>query len=308
SSECTPSGRDKIKRKYQTLCDDILVFVSSIIILLSLFAFYGDFYCFSSAVFSFFVLNIFFTIVYHGWYRHQALWLVFMLALLWISKKENFTFSEKIEKIRLWGRRSFACLIFLQMGPSVINIYNELYSTPSSNSKRFSYFLNNNQQLKNSAVISTNDLLLEGLHYYSAAPTFIMSQRKFGIVFPFAKSEKSNYSMDNVLREANLISVCNQVPVLIMVSDTFYNEHRIAPDKINYPALYHYAYLNFYIDPQQLARLQNQTHKIARFEHAANDEGFSVYQLLPKDAHSEESCSPQYIFNRKAFDLENLNK
>lgn len=281
--------------------------LSFILIALSFLALYGDLDLFASAVFGFFCLDFFFSFIYWGAYRHQALWLVFMVSLLWVSRNNNKAFSVNITKIRRLGYNAFTVIIALQIWPAASHAYNELFATPNSNAKLFSKLLKGDDDLKNSAIISTNDFLIEALHYYVVNPTFIMSQKQFGIVFPFAISDASTYNFDNVLDSANYIAFCNHVPVLILLSDARDTEHRIAPDKITEETLYRYEYLNFYINTQQVDRLRSQAHKIATFAPSVNEFGFSVYKLSPQDAQPQTSCPSQYIFDRTKFDLEHIH-
>lgn len=278
--------------------------VCSILLVLSLFSLYGEFPLFVAATASLFGLAAFFSFIYWGAYRHQALWWVFMITLLWISKTQVHIFSPRIMKLRSIGYKSFICLMFLQIWPAFYNAYNELFGTPSSNSKRLAELIKSDDSIKDSAIISSSDFLLEALHYYNSNATFVMSERRFTLVFPFAVTDKTTCSLDDMLDSANYVSFCNHVPVLILLDKPNTADNRIDVEEIQKPTLYRNVYLKFYIDPKQLARLRAQTHKIASFGQSSNDNGFSVYKLSYKDAHIDGSCAPNYIFDRKMFDLE----
>lgn len=228
-----------------------------------------------------------------------------MITLLWISKTKDHTFSSRVIKLRSIGYKSFIFLMFLQVWPALDNAYNEVFSMPSSNSKNLSQLIKSHDSIKNSAIISSSDLLLEAIHYYNNNPTFVMSERKFALVFPFGVNDKTNYNLDDILDSANYVSFCNHVPVIILLAKPDIYDNRVDVEEIKKPTLYRYMYLNFYIDPKQLARLQKQAHKIASFDQSLNENGFSVYELSYKDAHIDGRCTPNYIFDRKMFDLEN---
>lgn len=305
TNECIFHGKEKIKIKIVSIFMKFSIIIFSFLIYASVFSLYGESDLFLSSVISLFLLDTFFCFIYNGGYRHQALWLTFMIALLWVSKKNNLVFDDRTQKIRSFGYKAFISLMLLQIWPSLNNAYNEIFSKPSSNSKNLSQFIENNNYIKNSVIISNNDLLLEAIHYYSDTPSFIMSERKFTLTFPFAKSNYSNYSLDDILNAANIIAFCNHSSVLIILANDFAHNQRVMPEKITHPTLYRYDYLNFYIDPPQLSRLQKQARKIAIFEEALLEPGFSVYELSPQDAQHQDSCPTQYIINRKVFDLEN---
>lgn len=287
--------------------NNFIIAISFILIILSFMSLYGDWDLFVSALVGFFCLDFFFSFIYWGGYRHQALWLVFMTSLIWVSRKENMLFAPKIIKIRRVGYNAFTVLIALQVWPATDHAYNEFFAKPSSNAKIFSKMINGNDELKNSAIISTNDFLIEALHYYVKNPTFLMSQRKFGIVFPFRKDENTEYNLGNVLDLANSIAFCNHVDVLILLSDARDTEHRLSPDQITQSALYRYEYMSFYISPEQLERLRSQAHKIATFGPSMNEFGFSVYKLAVTDAQPQTSCPSASIFDRTKFDLAHIH-
>lgn len=307
TNNCVFHGASKIKSTIFSVSRFVFIVFCSFLIYASLFSLYGELSLFCAAIVSLFSIDLFFSFIYSGGYRHQALWLSFMIALLWISKRNNRSFDGKIQRVRSFGYNAFVVLMVLQIWPAVSNAYNGMFATPSSNSRQFSQFMKSDDHIKNGVVMSSNDLLLEAIHYYTAAPAFIISERKFALTFPFAKSENSHYTLDDILNSANAVAFCNRVPVLILLVSNFAREQRIAPEKITHPTLYRYEYLNFYIDPDQLARLQAQTRKIATFREALLEPGYSVYELSPQDAHAQDSCPSQYIFDRKMFDLEHIH-
>lgn len=289
----------------------VFSYFCSILLILSLFSFYGEFSLFIAASTSLLGLAVFFSFIYWGNYRHQALWLVFMITLLWISKTQKTQlriFSSRVMKLRSIGYKSFIFLMFLQIWPALDNAYNEIFGTPSSNSKKLADLIKNDNSIKYSAIMASSDLLLEAIHYYNSNPTFVISEKKFALVFPFGANDNTNYSLDDILNSANYISFCNHVPVLILLAEPNSYDNRVNVDGIKKPTLYRYMYLNFYIDPKQLARLQYQTHKIASFDQSLNENGFSVYKLSYKDAHIEGNCTANYIFDRNMFDLEGSKK
>lgn len=307
TERCLFSGGNKIKIFFSKVFRFLFIVFSSALIYVSVFSFWGEVDLFSSAIFGLLFMDLFSSFVYKGGYRHQALWLVFMVMLLWISKNENLSFDNKSQIIRKFGKNSFVMLMILQVWPSISNIYNETFAKPNSNSRLFSQFINKNIKIKNSAIISNDDLILEGMHYYIDNPTFIMSERKFNLIFPFSESEYSSYSLDDVLDSANIIAFCNNVPVLILLASEFNYQQRVSPESITHPTLYRYDYLNFYIDNKQLARLQAETQKIATFKEALLEPEFSVYKLSPRNAQVQSSCPSQYIFDRKIFHLDGRN-
>ncbi|MFT8418374.1 MAG: hypothetical protein ABF636_06025 [Acetobacter sp.] len=305
TTKCVFDRAHKIKTKVLSVSKFIFTVFCSILMYVSVFSFYGELSLFSSAVLSLFSLSFFFSFFYAGGYRHQAIWLAFMIALLWISKRNNYSFGRSIQRIRSFGYSAFIVLLVLQIWPAIYNAYNGLFGTPSSNSKQFAQFMENNNSIKNSVIISSNDFyIVEAIHYYNNAPTFIISENKFAFTIPVSIKDNSSYSLDDILKSANAVAFCNHVPVLILLMNAFSAEQRVLPEKITHPTLYQFAGLiNFYINPEQLARLQAQTRKIATFKETLLEPGFSVYQLLPQDAHPQKSCPSQYIFDPKMFSM-----
>ncbi|MGS0646966.1 hypothetical protein ACU81Q_04960 [Komagataeibacter melomenusus] len=299
---CGLTQKHKNIRKFLKYQKAVLTVFSTIVIILSLFSLYGNFTLFVSAAFSLAVLDVFFTFGYWGLYRHQALWLAFMVSLLWISMNENqdSSFNEKQKKLRLYGYRSLLILLAMQIFPGVINIFNIYSGHQNSNSKSLASVINKDPELKNAAIISTNDLSLPALHYYMDNPTFYVTQRRFSLIFPFSVNAINFNSLDDILDDAEKISYCNNVNTIILVST---NIGRIDDDKIKKPTIFKYEYMDFYVTPKQLSRLYSETTKIASFKEAVLEDGYSVYKLKRSDIHKTYACPVEYKINRDYFKL-----
>ncbi|WP_217417208.1 hypothetical protein [Komagataeibacter melomenusus] len=300
TKNCSLSHKEKIEHLWHNIIKSILTIFTSIIIFMSVFSVYGDLTLFISALISLYVLDVFFVFGYWGMYRHHALWLAFMVSALWISRNSVNTFTEKQIKIRKYGYYCLCILLSMQIFPAFANIFGGYFGYPTSNSYKVANIISKDPTMRDSAIISTNDLNIPALHYYLDNPTFYISQRRFALIFPFSLSAFNFNSLDNVLDDAEKISYCNNTGVIIFLSK---NYGRIDDEEIKKPTIFRYQYMDFYVDNKQLSRLYAETTKVASFNRTLLEEGYSIYKLDRSSVKKQYKCTVEYKINRDYFKL-----
>ncbi|WP_338333164.1 hypothetical protein [Acetobacter sp. LMG 32666] len=259
-------------------------------ILLSVFALWGDTFLFSVVAIVLIGFTVFFSIIYPGRYRHEALWIMLVFALLWIKKNTNREPASntltKIGLVSFYGMLSVQCLLSIMLGFHEVKI-------PNSRSKEFSNFVSQNETLKDSPVLSSLDYILESIPYYTKKPVFMLTLKDFDFVVPYKNVR--NYNLDDLLHTAQKLAACSKSPPLILiVNDRSKTKGSTANimDSIEENSIrkYMYDYWTFTATSEQKKRFLEKTHKIAQYPNGYLEEGFIVYELNV-DENMKSSCS-----------------
>lgn len=236
-----------------------------------------------SAYASLFSFSLFFQFIYPGGYRHQALWLVFVIMLWWIEKstlKENYelNFTARKKKLISIGTFSLYGLLFLQDINGIIFCYAEKFGNPKSPAADFSEFFLKHPEWKNAIILDSPDYLHVPMFYYIKNKMFMLAQDKYGIVSPYAPIGNHNYDLDYVLNVAEKINYCNNAPVIMLFENDIYGEkafHNMHGKK--YFRLNRIYY--FTADEYQVNRLNHEASEVAYFKNGELESGYTVYVM-----------------------------
>ena len=224
-------------------------------------------------------LSVFFAFVYSGGYRHQALWLVFMVCLYWLASRGNASairaypswIARRANLLSAMGTAFFVLLMLLQLPNGTLRIARVLANPAMALKNRgnnVSALLIGHPELQKAVVIADPDYLLETLPYYISNPTYLMRERRYGNVVHFTTHALLELRLDDVLSDAREIRRSTGRPVLILLS------HRIDP---SLPAsIYAEGYnWKFIVTPEQALIFKLST-RFVRYSKAPpeNDDGF----------------------------------
>lgn len=248
-------------------------------ILFSPLVLWGDAFLFSVALLSLIGFSAFFSIVYQGNYRHEALWLMLVVALLWIKKN---TYKEPAGNVlNKIGSVSFYTILTIQVILSGLLAFHEVHK-PNSMSKQFVDFINKDEILKNSPILSSMDYNLEAIPYYTKRPVFMMTLNDYDVVVPY--KNKLDYNLDDLLKAAQKLAVCSKSPPLILIAN---DKEKVGSSVLNIMdenaeksvRNYMYNYWTFTVTSEQKKRFLENTREIARYPNGYLEQGFIVYQL-----------------------------
>lgn len=252
-------------------------------ITMPIFIFYGDVFLFTLSLSVFICFIVFFSIIYSGSYRHEALWIFFLSSLMWIKITKNPKFSEG--RLNRAGYTAFYILLASQAIQSVMLEYHEV-KTPNSMAKNFSGLVLGHNGMKDSPILSSVDYTLESLPYYLKNPLFMMTLHHFDKVAPY--KNQYSYTLDDLLDTAQKLSETSRNAPLILITndDTVGTGHgpiNIMDDvsRDSYRS-YTYNYWNFTATSAQKIHFLNHVHEVARYPNGYLEEGFIVYQLIAK--------------------------
>ncbi len=229
------------------------------------------------------LLSLFFTFVYPGSYRHQALWLVFLVTTYWVAMRgagpvqaAPGRFSPLLRAASAFGRGLFVLLVALQIPGGVQAVADAVLDRPPySRSRNFAALVSAHPDLAGATVMADPDFLVEPVPYYLGNDTYLMRERRFGNVVRFTKHAQLYLTLDDLLATARRVAADTRRPVLILLAE------RLDPSA---PAQVRKEGYNWELSttPEQVFAFQAATHLLARFGPAQTDESFDVYRLDPK--------------------------
>ena len=244
---------------------------------------------FLAALASLLSLSLFFTVVYPGSYRHQALWLVFLVAIYWIAmggttapapaalaKPGPLLRAPFFSVVSASGRWLFALLVALQVPGGAQAVADVVLDRPPySRSMDLAALVSARPDLAGATVMADPDYLVETVPYFLGNDTYLIRERRFGNVVRFTRTAQLHVTLDDVLATARRIAAETRRPVLILLAQRL---------DASAPARLHREGYNweFATTPEQVRAFQGATRLLARFGPAQTDESFDVYQLDPE--------------------------
>ncbi|MBX4919241.1 hypothetical protein HJA76_05820 [Rhizobium bangladeshense] len=224
-------------------------------------------------------LSLLFTLVYPGGYRHQALWLVFMIAMTALTTDiqhdgagvAGATAASRIVKV---GRLCFMILLALQVVSAVEKVNRTFVAEiPFSRSKDFGAFIQSRPDLKDAIIMADPDYLVEALPYYVSNRTYLLREERFGAIVRYTRSARLSLSLADILQSARGLQQSEKVPVVILLSQRL--------DQITAPVSLRESYVwRLSLTPEDISAFQSATELVKRFGPAAgSDETYDAYIL-----------------------------
>jgi len=228
-------------------------------------------------------LSVFFMVLSPGLYRHQALWLVFLICMYWLAVSGNAQ-KEPVSPVRLKpfvGRLSnagtalFVLLLLLQSLYSVQKIYGIVIAPVAALDNRNNNvrsILAGHPELKQAVIVADPDFLLETLPYYVSNPTYLMREQRYGNVVHFTRKAQLELSLGDVLTNARRLRQATGSPVVILLS------HKIDPSLA--PRVYREGYnWTFTITLEQALAFQLSTRFLKHRAPAETTEEYYAYVM-----------------------------
>jgi hypothetical protein len=226
---------------------------------------------------------LFFHVVYPGDYRHDALWLVFLIAMYWIAGEPADqqdasvgpqVHNRHINALRVAGCGMFVLLLTIQVIDGFRTLLPFAFHLPASRSRDLSFLVSANPSLKDAIIVADADPVLESLSYYMPNPTYFLREHRFGNIVRFTNSATVQLSLDDVLNGARQLHASTGKPVIILMVT------RLDPadPARTYNPMYDWE---FTTTPEQIRRFLESTHLIKRFGPVSdnNGESYDVYLL-----------------------------
>ena len=146
--------------------------------------------------------SLFFVVLSPGVYRHEALWLTFMISLYWMAAPVQWSRVSRI------GAALFVLLLVLQVPYSVGMIGQK------TRGRTIASILSGHTD---ALVVADPDYLVETLPYYVANPTYFIREKRFGKVAHFTRQAQMDLSLGDVLANAVRLRRETGKPVVILL-------------------------------------------------------------------------------------------
>jgi hypothetical protein len=229
--------------------------------------------------------SLFFVIVYGGGYRHQALWLVFLICMYWLAAPINgqaapvspVQLKPFVGRLSTSGTLLFVLLLLLQLPYSVNSIFRIATDRVATLGNRvreenISAILAGHPDLKQAVIIADPDYLVATLPYYVSNPTYLMREQRYGNVVHFTRKAQLELSLGDVLTNARRIKEETGRPVVILLS---HENNPSLPAQV-YQEGYNWKFI---ITPEQARAFQLSTRLLKHQYATESDEEYYVYVM-----------------------------
>jgi hypothetical protein len=234
---------------------------------------------FLSALAALLALELFFQLVYPGYYRHQSLYLSYLVIMYWLVAKgrggrwpERWRVEERFAHTARLGSALFRLLLGIQVLTALSVLAADVAGYPYGHARDLADLLRR-EKLDRSVLIMQPDMFAEAIPYYlPETPIYQMRSQRFGKIVRFTRAVRRELNPDDYLADARRIRAATGRPVVIAIQDRLHTDKPVRWKEIN--SWY------FSTTPDQVRRFQAATRRIADFGPAVSDETYEVY-LLP---------------------------
>jgi hypothetical protein len=225
--------------------------------------------------------SMFFSRVYPGYYRHEALWLVFLSSMYWIAGstgKQNAPALPRLPKpivraASTIGSTLFLLLIALQLPHAFVEVARAAgYAFPHSRSRDFGTLVSKHPELQDAVIMADPDFMVEPLSYYIPNRTYLMREHRYGNVVIFTRKARMTLNLDEILANAQDIRRKTGKPVVILMAVKL--DPALPAQSIKEGIGWELV-----TTPEQTRHFLASTKLIKNFEPAASDESYDVYVL-----------------------------
>lgn len=191
---------------------------SSMLLTVSCFSLWPHRPALLAALFGFFVLKFFFYFVYVSYYRHEVLFLIFLLSLHWIVAQNS---APKTRMGRVEGTLQFVgiCtlleILAVQSALLSTRIHDRVTGLPYSRSAQLAELLRTSK-LNRAIVMGDPDTMLEPIPYYANNPLWFLREQRFGNVVKLTRKARQRLTLDDVLSDAQLLNDKTGRPVVFL--------------------------------------------------------------------------------------------
>ena len=226
-----------------------------------------------AAIGSLLALSLFFTVVYAGGYRHQALWLVLLITLYWLARDHRMPLPVVAGAQRRLpvGTGAALVLLGLQVWLGMIAAHESL-ARPQSAARALGQLIDATPALRRATIIADPDFMIEALPYYLDNPLYQLRQPRSVPIVHFTAHAKLGLTLGEVLDSAQRLHRERGTPVIILL--------RHPVDPAAKPATIKEGYnWTFSSDPASAARFAAATTRLATLGPVSGDEDYTVYCL-----------------------------
>jgi hypothetical protein len=218
--------------------------------------------------------GVFFRMVFPGYYRHQGLYLVFLLVLYWLFY-EDAARSRQTRGIYLMNKIGLyvavGILVIGNTALSIPTIQADLTMARSSN-KAFGEFLNKSTTYRNAIILPEPDYRVESLPYYAQNMIYFPREHIFGTTVSFTTAADSQLYLSDLLVIARNLRTRYNRPVLIVLGHFDLDPRKDGAIRYSYNKVFSWTVAD-------LKDFNQSTTLLGKYDSALSDENYLVYAL-----------------------------
>jgi hypothetical protein len=240
--------------------------------------------------------SVLFDQFYPGGYRHEGLWLVFLVSLYWMTSSAPAATAGKPDRLARAGTLAFLLLLGVQWTGTILKLTDAVAGAPpASRARDFAAFLGTHREFNESVIVADPDYLVDTVSHYAHNRTYLMREQRYGRFTLFTRSSLQSLSLEEILNAARRIRAESGKPVLILLSfklrpplsgpDTRRGLTRaVGPQSPRREVTTAGSYSEGYswkleVTPAQIEGFLNATELLVEYPPALTDESFDVYVL-----------------------------
>ena len=230
-----------------------------------------------AAVVSLVGLSVFSAVISHGFYRHDALWLCFVISLHWIGRADPApaapwpaSFAPRLEQLAKAGGAILIALLACQAQAGVLTAAAALRAPPPTGPGSFPALVSSRPDLRQAVILADPDFLLEAMPYYLSNPTWLVREQRYGAVVHFTRRARLSLALPDLLDAARRLKAQTGRPVVILVQTPL---RPAAP-----PAVAREGYdWELRTDPAGVTGFLGAVQPLGHFAQASEDGDFDAY-------------------------------
>ncbi|MEO7277676.1 MAG: hypothetical protein ABIW33_06615, partial [Sphingomicrobium sp.] len=217
------------------------------------------------------VLKLFFVLVFPSSYRHELLYLVFLIALYWMTIKGaggRWPQRPWMTSLEPAGQYVFLCVLLVQTALLYYPLRLEARGLPYSRSAAAARLVQG-PELRGAILMADPDTMIEPMAYYAPGhPLWFLRVQRFGTVVPLSRAGRRVLTLDEILADARRLNMATGRPVV------FFSKAELRSDRRQiFPAMYSDVTV---IDPTAVKRFLAATSLLASLRGAGSDESYDV--------------------------------
>ncbi len=219
------------------------------------------------------LMGLTFLMIYSGKFRHQALYVVFIVFLYWL-------FLDSMQKEKGSGlphlafNVGYSALAVLLIGNVLLTpstVWKEI-TTPASASRQFGNFLLNSSQYNNAIILAEPDYMMESLPYYVNNKIYIPREHRFGKTVSWANDADTILSLGDLIQIGEALHEEFDQPILIAIGHWDINLTQPGEEIYSYNKVFTW-------DEEEILEFQSKTDFVIEFTPAFTGEKYRVYLL-----------------------------
>jgi hypothetical protein len=217
--------------------------------------------------------GVFFQVVYAGRFRHQGLYLVFLVFLYWLYMESPGARAwAGVRRLGSGGGLFGAVLILVlfDLGRAPRRVWADINGTKSA-SQAFGVFLRESPHFHDAVIVPEPDFRMESLPYYAGNRIYLPREARFATTVSWTTASKAHLTLGELLRAARAVRSSYGSPVLIVLAPTALDsdagQKRVAYGKV------------FSWTSEETAEFRSATRLLRDFDASEGDEDYRVFLL-----------------------------